>query len=74
LQTGCGKSRLARRNTTGFTNFEFSMGSKWLEELKAAAPLVTSGADLQPEDHALRQLFEVDRDQRPDDAVRLSSP
>jgi putative ABC transport system substrate-binding protein len=31
-------------NTTGFTNFEFSMGSKWLDELKAAAPLVTKVA------------------------------
>jgi ABC-type uncharacterized transport system substrate-binding protein len=28
-------------NVTGFTNFEFSMGSKWLSELKEIAPAVT---------------------------------
>jgi putative ABC transport system substrate-binding protein len=28
-------------NLTGFTNFEFSMGSKWLSELKEIAPAVT---------------------------------
>jgi putative ABC transport system substrate-binding protein len=29
-------------NVTGFTNFEFSMGGKWLELLKELAPQVTS--------------------------------
>jgi putative tryptophan/tyrosine transport system substrate-binding protein len=29
------------RNCTGFTNFEFSMGAKWLELLKEVAPNVT---------------------------------
>jgi putative ABC transport system substrate-binding protein len=29
------------RNCTGFTNFEFSMGAKWLELLKEIAPNVT---------------------------------
>src|SRR5262245_2921508 len=28
-------------NATGFTNFEFSMGAKWLELLKEIAPSVT---------------------------------
>ena len=31
-------------NTTGFTNFEFNMGGKWLEVLKTAAPAVTKVA------------------------------
>ena len=31
-------------NTTGFTNFEFTMGGKWLEVLKTAAPAVTKVA------------------------------
>jgi putative tryptophan/tyrosine transport system substrate-binding protein len=31
-------------NTTGFTNFEFNMGGKWLEVLKAATPAVTKVA------------------------------
>ena len=29
---------LPGRNTTGFTNFEFTMGGKWLELLKQSAP------------------------------------
>jgi putative tryptophan/tyrosine transport system substrate-binding protein len=28
-------------NLTGFTSFEFSIGTKWLEALKQAAPRVT---------------------------------
>jgi putative tryptophan/tyrosine transport system substrate-binding protein len=28
-------------NTTGFTNFEYSMGGKWVELLKQIAPRVT---------------------------------
>ena len=31
-------------NTTGFTNFEFNMGGKWLEVLKTATPAVTKVA------------------------------
>ena len=31
-------------NTTGFTNFEFNMGGKWLEVLQTAAPAVTKVA------------------------------
>jgi ABC-type uncharacterized transport system substrate-binding protein len=31
-------------NTTGFTNFEFNMGGKWLEVLKTAAPAITKVA------------------------------
>jgi putative ABC transport system substrate-binding protein len=31
-------------NTTGFTNFEFAIGGKWLEVLKTAAPAVTKVA------------------------------
>ena len=31
-------------NTTGFTNFEFNMGGKWLEVLKTVAPAVTKVA------------------------------
>ncbi|HEV2548796.1 MAG TPA: ABC transporter substrate-binding protein [Stellaceae bacterium] len=36
-------SNLARPggNTTGFANFEYSIGSKWLQTLKEAAPAVT---------------------------------
>jgi putative ABC transport system substrate-binding protein len=33
-------------NLTGFTNFEFSMGSKWLELLKEIAPNLTNVAQL----------------------------
>src|SRR5262245_42873700 len=33
-------------NVTGFTNFEFSMGAKWLELLKEIAPSVTRAAVL----------------------------
>jgi putative ABC transport system substrate-binding protein len=33
-------------NVTGFTNFELSMGGKWLEVLKEAAPQVTRAAVL----------------------------
>ena len=41
---------------TGFTNFEFSIGTKWLEALKQIAPRVTSGrAHLQPGDRAVRR-------------------
>ena len=31
-------------NTTGFTNFEFNMGGKWIEVLQTAAPAVTKVA------------------------------
>src|SRR5262245_34434169 len=31
-------------NATGFTNFEFSMGAKWVEILKKSAPAVTRAA------------------------------
>src|SRR5262249_25969624 len=31
-------------NATGFTNFEYSMGAKWLELLKEIAPAVTRAA------------------------------
>jgi putative ABC transport system substrate-binding protein len=33
-------------NVTGFTNYELSMGGKWVEVLKEAAPLVTRAAVL----------------------------
>ena len=48
-------------NVTGFTNFEFTMGGKWLEVLKQAAPHVAKVALIyNPENHALCRLFEVD--------------
>jgi putative tryptophan/tyrosine transport system substrate-binding protein len=31
-------------DATGFTNFEYSMGAKWLELLKEIAPAVTRAA------------------------------
>jgi putative ABC transport system substrate-binding protein len=40
------------RNTTGFTNFEFSMAGKWLELLKEVAPAVKNIAILFNPDNA----------------------
>src|SRR5215470_9487052 len=37
-------------NATGFTNFEFSMGAKWLELLKEIAPSVTLAAVIRDPD------------------------
>src|SRR5215813_9448048 len=37
-------------NATGFTNFEFSMGAKWLELLKEIAPSVTRAAVIRDPD------------------------
>jgi putative ABC transport system substrate-binding protein len=40
-------------NATGFTNFEFSMGAKWLELLKEIAPSVTRAAVIRDPDLSL---------------------
>jgi putative ABC transport system substrate-binding protein len=37
-------------NATGFTNFEYSMGAKWLELLKEIAPAVTRAAVIRDPD------------------------
>jgi len=40
-------------NATGFTNFEYSMGAKWLELLKDVAPAVTRAAVIRDPDISL---------------------
>jgi putative ABC transport system substrate-binding protein len=40
-------------NATGFTNFEYSMGAKWLELLKEVAPAVTRAAVIRDPDISL---------------------
>jgi putative ABC transport system substrate-binding protein len=40
-------------NATGFTNFEYSMGAKWLELLKEVAPAVTRAAVIRDPDLSL---------------------
>ena len=40
-------------NVTGFTNFEFSMGAKWLELLKEIAPSITRAAVIRDPDLSL---------------------
>jgi putative ABC transport system substrate-binding protein len=40
-------------NATGFTNFEYSMGAKWLELLKEIAPAVTRVAVIRDPDLSL---------------------